>query len=303
MSTARDMVYLTGGQFVMGSDLDYPEERPAHARRVGGFHIDRAPVTTAQFAEFVRETGYVTTAETAPDPADYPDADPDLLVAGSLVFTPPPHWVPLHDFRHWWAYTPGTTWRRPQNDGAPAHDDHPVVHVSLHDARAYAQWAGLELPTEAEWEYAARGGSGGTGFAWGDEFSPGGRVMANTWHGEFPWQNLDPHGHTRTSPVGSYPANGFELIDMIGNVWEWTDSPATASHHQAADGPATRPGSPSCCSPSSAPAPGIQPRRVIKGGSHLCAANYCRRYRPAARQGEDADSSTFHLGFRCIRRT
>lgn len=329
--SGSDMVYLPGGEFVMGSDRDYPEERPAHLRRVEGFHIDRTPVTNAQFARFVRETGYVTTAELAPDPADYPGADPDLLVAGSLRFTPPPGPVPLDDFRRWWAYVPGASWRRPQGDGAPAIDDHPVVHLSHHDAKAYARWAGLDLPTEAEWEYAAHGGLRGTRFAWGDQFAPDGRTMANTWHGEFPWQNLDPDGHQRTSPVGSYPANGFGLYDMIGNVWEWTDSPATPSHHAAAvaASPLAAPRSPllgdpsgrttttpassgpeaatggapaSCCSPGATPTPGVQPRKVIKGGSHLCAANYCRRYRPAARQAEDVDSATSHLGFRCVRR-
>ncbi len=315
MSTARDMVHVPGGEFVMGSDADYPEERPAHLRRVEGFHIDRTPVTNAQFAQFVRETGYVTTAETAPDPADYPGADPALLVAGSLRFTPPPGPVPLDDYRRWWNYVPGASWRRPQLDDAPAVDDHPVVHVSHHDATAYARWAGLDLPTEAEWEYAAHGGAGGTRFQWGDEFAPGGRAMANTWHGEFPWQNLDPDGHQRTSPVGAYPANEFGLVDTIGNVWEWTDSPATASHHAAVVGTTTTTATPSgtraatggapasCCSPGGSAAPGAQPRKVIKGGSHLCAANYCRRYRPAARQAEDVDSATSHLGFRCIRRT
>ena len=303
MSTTRDMVYLPGGEFVMGSDLAYPEERPAHARRVEGFHIDRSPVTNAQFAEFVRDTGYITTAETAPDPADYPGADPALVVAGSLLFGPPEHRVPLDDFRRWWNYVPGTSWRHPQSADAAAVDDHPVVHISHRDATAYAEWAGLVLPTEAEWEFAACGGRGETLYQWGDEFAPDGRVMANTWHGEFPWQNLDPHGHTRTSPVGSYPANGFGLVDMIGNVWEWTDSPATASHHDAATVPGPGPvtGPASCCSPGGA-TPGVHARKVIKGGSHLCAPNYCRRYRPAARQGEDVDSSTSHLGFRCIRR-
>lgn len=318
------MVHIPGGEFLMGSDTDYPEERPAHLRRVEGFHIDRTPVTNAQFAQFVRETGYVTTAELAPDPADYPGADPALLVAGSLRFTPPSAPVPLDDFRRWWNYIPGATWRRPQSSDARYDDDHPVVHVSHHDATAYARWAGLALPTEAEWEYAAHGGTSGTRFQWGDEFAPGGHVLANTWHGEFPWQNLDPRGHTRTSPVGSYPANGFGLVDTVGNVWEWTDSPATASHRPPVDGTVTcaeaNPAPASCCSPGGTNGggagvagtsgtdrpgggPGTLVRKVIKGGSHLCAPNYCRRYRPAARQAEDADSSTSHLGFRCIRRT
>ncbi len=304
MPPRHDMVAIPGGEFVMGSDRNYPEERPAHTRRIEGFRIDRTPVTNAQFAEFVRETGHVTTAEIPPDPADYPGADPTLLVAGSLQFTPPAQPVPLDDFRRWWNYVPGTTWRHPQNDGAPAHPDHPVVHVSHADAHAYAHWAGLELPTEAEWEYAARGGADGTRFQWGDELSPGGRVMANTWHGEFPRQNLDPHGHARTSPVGKYPANGYGLLDTIGNVWEWTDSPATDSHHAAARqaGPTATPGAGSCCNPGTSTSRSSHTRKVIKGGSHLCAPNYCRRYRPAARQAEDVDSSTSHLGFRCVQR-
>ncbi|MFT4126728.1 MAG: formylglycine-generating enzyme family protein [Gordonia sp. (in: high G+C Gram-positive bacteria)] len=289
------MVHLPGGEFVMGSDHDYPEERPAHRRTVDAFWIDRSPVTNAEFARFVDATGYVTTAESAPDPADYRDADPALLVAGSLLFTPPPGPVPLDDVGRWWRYVPGVCWRCPQGPGTVAIPDHPVVHVSFYDAQAYARWAGKELPTEAEWEYAARGGSADR-YAWGAEVMPDGVPLANTWQGEFPWFNDDPAGFERTSPVGAYPPNAFGLVDLIGNTWEWTTTRFTHTHRAGARGAAT-----ACCTPTD-PAAGGHPRKTIKGGSHLCAPNYCRRYRPAARQPEDAESSTSHLGFRCVRR-
>jgi formylglycine-generating enzyme required for sulfatase activity len=266
----------------MGDDRFYPEERPVRDVEVEPFRIDARAVTVAEFARFVGETGHVTVAERPPDPADYPGADPDLLVPGSLVFHRTDGPVDLRDVRNWWSYVPGASWR----DGR---DDHPVTHVAYEDAAAYAAWAGKELPTEAEWERAARGGLEGAVFAWGDEELPAGRPMANTWQGEFPWQNLLVDGHEGTSPVGSFPPNGYGLYDMTGNVWEWTADPF--------DGAATaRP----CCAPD--PGAGHIPRRVIKGGSHLCAPNYCLRYRPAARQAESVDSSTSHIGFRCVVR-
>jgi formylglycine-generating enzyme len=281
------MVRLPGGEFLMGSEDFYPEERPVRRVAVEGFWIDRHPVTVAEFRRFVRATGYVTVAERTPDPADYPDADPDALVPGSLVFRPSRGPVDLRDFRNWWAYVPGATWQRPEGPASDAYTRarHPVTHVAYDDAAAYAAWAGKELPTEAEWEYAARGGLEGKRFAWGDEFSP---AMANTWQGEFPWQNLRLDGYAGTSPVGAFPPNGYGLLDMTGNVWEWTCD-LFAGH---ADAP--------CCGPDQA---GEHiPRRVIKGGSHLCAPNYCLRYRPAARQGEAVDTSTSHIGFRCVLR-
>jgi len=292
-SDRGSMAWIPGGGFLMGSDDFYREERPARRECVHGFWIDTHPVTNAEFGRFVDETGYVTLCERPPDPTAYPDADPALLVPGSLVFRQPPGPVSLRDNRAWWEYAPGADWRHPEGphsaiDGRP---DHPVVHVAFEDAAAYAAWAGKALPTEAEWEYAARGGLDGTTYAWGDEFAPGGRLMANTWQGRFPWQNLALDGYAGTSPVGAFPANGYGLCDMIGNVWEWTASEFAAV--QAASVKA------SCCAPSE---PASATLRVVKGGSHLCAPQYCLRYRPAARQGEATDTSACHIGFRCIIR-
>ena len=303
-----DMVWIPGGTFRMGSDRHYPEEAPVHRVTVDGFFIDRTPVTNAQFKEFVAATGYVTCAEIAPDPKDYPGALPHMLKAGSLVFTPPKGPVDLRHCTNWWAFTFGATWRRPYGPGSNARGlaDHPVVHIAYRDAEAYARWAGKELPTEAEWEFAARGGLDGAEFAWGDELMPGGRPMANTWQGDFPYLNVAPYGFERTTPAGVFPANGYGLFDMIGNVWEWTSDWYTPKHD--ADAPKA------CCIPEN-PRGGSEqgsfdpcqpeiriPRKVLKGGSHLCAPNYCRRYRPAARHAEPVDTSTSHVGFRCVIR-
>ena len=277
----------------MGSDDFYPEERPVRSVAVDGFWIETKPVTAAQFRRFVRDTGYVTVAERPLDPDQYPDADPELLVPGSLVFRKASRPTPLTDIRSWWEYVPGAYWKRPGGPGTTTNgrDRHPVVQVAFEDAEAYATWACKELPTEAEWEYAARGGLEGAAFVWGDEHFPGGKPAANTWQGRFPWENLKLDGHEGTSPVGSFPPNGYGLFDMAGNVWEWT------TDFFAADGADT----PVCCAPPLAPGERF-PRRVIKGGSHLCAPNYCLRYRPAARQGEAVDTSTGHIGFRCVVR-
>jgi formylglycine-generating enzyme required for sulfatase activity len=285
------MTWIPGGTYLMGSDRHYPEERPAHPVTVPGFWIDRTPVTNDMFAAFVAATGHVTLAETVPTIDDYPEADPASLVAGSLVFVPPESPVPLDDITRWWRYVPGATWRTPTGpdsdiDGLGAH---PVVHVAHGDAQAYAAWAGAALPSEAEWEFAARGGLDGATFAWGEEFKPGGRRMANTWQGRFPWERTNGTVFDRTTAVGTFAPNGYGLVDMIGNVWEWTDDPYRDDHAP------TR----GCCAP---PAHDRVPRKVIKGGSHLCAPNYCRRYRPAARYPEPIDTSTTHLGFRCVRR-
>jgi sulfatase modifying factor 1 len=292
------MRWIPEGEFLMGSEDFYPEERPVHRVSVEGFWMDEHPVTAAEFRRFVRATGYVTVAERPLDAADYPDADPELLVPGSLVFHGTAGPVDLDDVRSWWAYVPGAYWKRPAGPGTTVNgrDRHPVVHVAFEDAEAYAAWAGKELPTEAEWEYAARGGLDGAPFAWGDEHFPDGRPAANTWQGEFPWQNLRLDGHEGTSPVGSFPPNGYGLSDVTGNVWEWTTDWFSPSHE---DGNAA----PCCAPPPESYPPGERiPRRVIKGGSHLCAPNYCLRYRPAARQGEAVDTSTGHIGFRCIDR-
>lgn len=306
-SALAGMVHIPGGSFRMGSDQFYPEERPVHRVAVDAFWIDARPVTNLEFGRFVEETGHVTVAEQVPDRAAYPGVDPGVLVPGSLVFRKLARRVPLQDVRLWWAWVPGAWWREPEGPGSTldGREGHPVVHVAFADAMAYAQWAGKSLPTEAEWEYAARGGLDGAVYAWGDDFAPDGRHMANTWQGEFPWQNLASDGYEGTSPAGTFPPNGFGLYDMAGNVWEWTSDhfepqPAVAAVT-------------SCCVPrnlrTAVPAPAdpatmgsFIPRRVVKGGSHLCAPNYCLRYRPAARQGEAEDTSTCHIGFRCVVR-
>lgn len=302
------MVFVPGGTFTMGSDVHYPEERPAHPVTVDGFWMDRHPVTNAQYSAFVDATGHVTTAEVPPDPADYPGALPEMLYAGSLVFVQPRGPVDLRDVGNWWAFVKGADSRHPTGPDSTIDglDDHPVVHVSYTDALAYAQWAGRQLPTEAEWECAARGGLDGAEFAWGDELMPDDRPMANTWQGTFPWRNDLLDGWLRTSPVGSFPPNGFDLVDMIGNVWEWTTDWYAARHPDAAQHACCIPANPRGADREASiePAqPEIRiPRKVIKGGSHLCAPNYCRRYRPAARFPEAIDTSTSHLGFRCITR-
>jgi formylglycine-generating enzyme len=294
------MAWIPGGSFRMGSDDHYPEEAPAHDAEVEGFWIDRHPVTNLDFTRFVKATGHVTSAERSPEAADYPDAKPELLVPASVVFQPTPGPVDLSDHYNWWAYIPGADWRHPEGPDSNLHgrERHPVVHIAYEDAEAYARWAGKGLPSEAEWEFAARGGLDAAEFAWGNEFTPKGRHMTNTWQGEFPWQNLLSDGYERTSPVGSFPANGYGLVDMTGNVWEWT-SDWFAGYGN---------GDSSCCGTEARQAsldpedPAEIPRKVMKGGSHLCAPNYCRRYRPAARMAQPVDTSTSHLGFRCIVR-
>jgi sulfatase modifying factor 1 len=292
------MVWIPGGDFSMGSDDWYPEERPARRARVHGFWIDRNPVTVADFRRFVDATRYLTLAERPIDAADYPDADPELLVPGSAVFIATDGPVAL-DSLVWWHYVPGACWHRPEGDGSNVDDraDHPVAHIAFEDAQAYADWAGKSLATEAEWERAARGGLERLTYAWGDEETPDGKWLANVWQGEFPWQNLALDGYQRTSPVGAFPPDGYGLHDMIGNVWEWTSDEYTLSKDLRRSPPG-----PGCCSPPAAMKPARFPSRVIKGGSHLCARNYCLRYRPAARQSQTIDTSTSHLGFRCIRR-
>jgi len=302
------MVWIPGGTFRMGSDEHYPEEAPAHSVTVDGFWMDRTPITNNQFRKFVNATGYVTFAEIKPDAKDYPDALPHMLKAGSLIFAPPKYEVDLHDWSKWWTFKFGANWRRPYGPRSSISGlgEHPVVHIAYRDAEAYAEWAGKELPTEAEWEFAARGGLEDAEFSWGNEFTPGGKHMANTWQGAFPHENLCLDGYERTSAVSAFPPNGYGLCDMIGNVWEWTADWWSAQH--AADPPKA------CCIPDN-PRGGREeesydplqprikiPRKVVKGGSHLCAPNYCRRYRPAARHAQPIDTSMSHVGFRCILR-
>lgn len=302
------MTWVPGGEFLMGSDDFYPEERPVRRVAVDGLWMDERPVTAGEFRRFVRETGYVTVAERPLEPEDYPDADPELLVPGSLVFRRTEGPVPLDDYRNWWEYVPGAHWKRPGGPGTTINgrDRHPVVHVAFEDAEAYAAWAGKELPTEAEWERAARGGLEGAAFVWGDEQFPDGKPVANTWQGRFPWENLKLDGHEGTSPVGSFAPNGYGLYDIAGNVWEWTLDFFSQAEPGEAQRPCCVPRNPRVTSPKGSYAlgePGERiPRRVIKGGSHLCAPNYCLRYRPAARQAEAVDTSTGHIGFRCVVR-
>jgi len=305
---AKNMTRVPGGSFLMGSEQFYPEERPVRRVEVDGFWMDEHLVTVAEFRRFVRATGYVTVAERPPDPGQYPDADRDLLYPGSLLFHQPSGPVDLRDPTQWWRYVPGADWRHPLGPGSTLDglDRHPVTHAAAEDADAYAGWAGKELPTEAEWEFAARGGLDGAVFTWGDDPAPGGKVMANTWQGEFPWQNLKRGRWPGTCPVKSFPPNGFGLYDMAGNVWEWTSDYFVTRPAERGRGGCCVLQNPRVTSAGDSLVPGQPgehiPRRVIKGGSHLCAPNYCLRYRPAARQGEAIDTSTAHLGFRCILR-
>jgi formylglycine-generating enzyme required for sulfatase activity len=281
------MAAVPGGTFEMGSDRHYREEAPASRVTVDGFSIDRYQTTNRRFAEFVAATGYVTVAERALDPAEFPGAPPENLVAGSLVFTMTPGPVDLGHMSQWWTWTPGACWRHPEGPDSTlaGRGDHPVVHVAREDAEAYAAWAGKRLPTEAEWERAARGGLDGAAYVWGDEPEPAGERLANYWHGDFPWRPEEGYG--TTAAVGSFPPNGFGLYDMAGNVWEWTADWWDGNEEDSFD-----PGQPQF----------RVARRVVKGGSYLCADSYCMRYRPAARRPQMVDTGMSHLGFRCVGR-
>jgi formylglycine-generating enzyme len=294
--STKGMGWVPGGEFRMGAEDFYPEELPVRGVNVDGFWMDLYPVTVGEFRRFVELTGYVTVAERRPDPAEYPEAEPAALVAGSAVFQPTQGPVPL-DSMVWWRYVPGACWHAPEGPGSDllSREEHPVTHVAYEDAEAYARWVDKALPTEAEWERAARGGLDGVRFAWGDEENPGGRWMANTWQGQFPWQNRTLDGYAGTSPVGSFPPNGYGLYDVTGNVWEWTCEPATST---AGCPSSSRP----CCGVPDRRASAHDLRRIIKGGSYLCAPNYCLRYRPAAGQAHPIDTSTSHIGMRCVLR-
>jgi formylglycine-generating enzyme required for sulfatase activity len=308
VAAQRGMVRIREGAFVMGSEDFYPEERPVRRVAVDGFRIDSHQVTNAEYRQFVEATGWVTESEKSPDPALYPGAPRENLVPGSLVFMPTDRPVDLRDYSQWWAWTPGADWRHPTGPDSTLDglDEHPVVHVAYADALAYCAWAETMLPSEAEWEYAARGGLKGKPFTWGDEDTQETAPKANTWQGRFPFENTEVDGWVRTAPVGSFEANGYGLYDMAGNVWEWTDDWYRSTH--------TDPEAPSCCIPTN-PRGGDAlasldptqphtpiPRKVLKGGSHLCAPNYCLRYRPAARQPQMIDTGMSHVGFRTIVR-
>jgi formylglycine-generating enzyme required for sulfatase activity len=299
----------------MGSDHHYPEEAPAHRVDVAGFWMDRTPVTNAQFLKFVKATNYLTLAERSPDPSLYPEAKREQLQPASIVFLAPAVGVALNDHLRWWHYIYGANWRHPEGPGSSikGREQHPVVHIAFEDANAYAQWSGKQLPTEREWERAAWGDREGCEFAWGDELYPGGVPVANTFQGDFPHHNSRLDGYERTSPVGAFPANGFGLVDMIGNVWEWTES-WYGPHGRDSSADFAEPSG--CCLATAQLAEerarmasidptsqhGTVPRKVVKGGSFLCAPSYCRRYRPAARMAQGIDTSTCHMGFRCIVR-
>lgn len=308
----EEMILIPGGKFLMGSDKFYPEEKPVHTVTVDSFYIDRFEVTNGDYEKFVDQTGYITVAERPLDPNDYPGAHPELLIPGALVFKKSNGPVNLDSYFNWWEWVPGTSWRHPKGPDSNIEGlyDHPVVHVAYEDAEAYAKWAGKELPTEAEWEFAARGGLDAKNFTWGDEDSQLSKPMANTWQGVFPYENLLTDGYEGTSPVGSFVPNGYGLYDMAGNVWEWTSDWYVPHLDETANKVKT------CCTTSVNPrvtSPGLSfdpaqpaikiPRKVVKGGSHLCAPNYCLRYRPAARQPQMIDTGMNHIGFRCIIRT
>ena len=295
----KDMVEVAGGTFRMGSDRFYPEEEPVREVSVEGFWIDRHPVTVAEFRRFVKATGHVTWAETSPLAEDYPDADPEALVPGSLVFQKTAVPVDLRDYHNWWAWTPGADWRHPQGPGSSIDgmDDHPVVHVSWDDATAYAKWAGKRLPTEAEWEFAARGGLEGKKFVWGDEPFDEAHPQCNNFQGHFPDQNTAKDGYERTSPVKAFAPNGYGLYDMAGNVWQWTADwyLPDAYARDAGLGVAVNP-----TGPEHSFDPRVRPpERVQRGGSFLCCVGYCFNYRPSARMGCTPDTGMSNVGFRC----
>ena len=306
------MKYIAGGEFTMGTDdeASFENERPAHRVRVGAFFLDEHDVTNAEFRRFVEATGYVTTAERRVDweelkkqlPPDTPKPSDERLQPGSLVFTPPDHAVDLRDLSGWWTWTAGANWRHPQgpSSGLEGKDEHPVVHVSWDDAVAYAKWAGKRLPTEAEWEFAARGGREGTRYHWGDEFRPGGRFMANTFTGDFPYRDSAEDGYARTSPVTAFPPNGYGLYDMAGNVWNWCSDLYADDTHAVAKAHGV------CCDPLGPEATRaghdrLAVQHVTKGGSFLCNPAYCESYRPTARRGTPYDTGSEHVGFRCAK--
>jgi formylglycine-generating enzyme required for sulfatase activity len=306
------MVWIPGGEFSMGAQ-DLPDmndvgmnatkdARPIHRVHIDGFWMDKNDVTNEQFTKFVRATGYVTVAERKPRREDFPTAPPENLIAGSVVFSPPAHAVPLDNHYRWWSYVPGANWRRPlgPDSDIKGKQSYPVVHIAYEDAQAYARWAGKRLPTEAEWEFAARGGLSGKPFVWGDDFRPCGKWMANTHQGHFPNSDTGEDGHVGIAPVAQYPPNGYGLYDMAGNVWQWTSDWYRPDYYQhlAATGEVARnPQGPSAS--FDPPEPG-EPKRVMRGGSFLCTDQYCSRYMVGTRGKGEVSTGTNHLGFRCV---
>ena len=302
IATLTELRRIPAQTFTMGSDSHYPEERPAHRGEVETFSIESRQVTNGQYASFVAATGYRTVAERPLDPAEFPGAPAANLQPGSMVFVGTPGPVDLRYIDQWWRWTPGASWRRPEGPRSTlvGRSDHPVVHIAHEDAQAYAEWAGRALPTEAQWEAAARGGLDHAEFTWGDEPEPDGGRLANYWHGDFPWRAAPGYGST--TPVASYPPNPYGLYDTAGNVWEWTDDWYAEGHGEGH----------SCCAPRNPRGPGVEgsydprqpqfrvPRKVVKGGSFLCADSYCRRYPPAARRPHRIETGMSHIGFRCV---
>lgn len=310
---AQGMAWIPGGEFSMGAQ-DPPQgdqvgmqatvdSRPIHRVYVDGFWMDKTDVTNAQFAKFVKATGYITVAERKPKPEDFPGAPPGDLVAGSVVFSPPDHAVPLNDYYQWWAYVDGANWRHPLGpiSSIQGEGDYPVVHVAYEDAEAYAKWAGKRLPTEAEWEFAARGGLAGKPFVWGDDFRPQGKWMANTFQGHFPDKDTGEDHYVGITAVARFPANGYGLYDMAGNVWQWTSDWYRPDYYQqlaAAGGVARNPKGPD--SPYDPTEPNER-KKTQRGGSFLCTDQYCSRYMVGTRGKGEISTGTNHLGFRCVK--
>jgi formylglycine-generating enzyme len=310
--TPRGMVWIPGGEFSMGAhdppDMDEVgmkatlDSRPIHRVYVDGFYMDKTDVTNGEFAKFVEATGYVTVAERKPRAEDYPGAPPENLVAGSVIFSPPDHDVPLDNHFQWWNYVHGANWRHPLGPASDikGKENYPVVHIAYEDALAYAKWAGKRLPTEAEWEFAARGGIAGKPFVWGDEFRPHGKWMANTHQGHFPVHDSGEDGYVGIAPVAEFPANGYGLYDMAGNVWQWTTDWYRPDYYQqlaAAGGVARNPRGPDTSYDPSEP---NEPKKVHRGGSYLCTDQYCSRYIVGTRGKGEPSTGTNHLGFRCV---
>lgn len=305
------MVWIPGGKFTMGTDDKdaYEHERPAHRVKVDGFWMDKTEVTNAQFEKFVDETGYTTVAERKPQweelkkqlPPGAQKPDDAVLVAGSLVFSPPEYPVPLNDYSQWWEWKPGVNWKHPEGPESNLENkgQYPVVHVAFEDAEAYCKWAGKRLPTEAEWEFASRGGKENQRYSWGNEFNPGGKFMANTFQGNFPNLNVAKDGFAGSAPVKSFPPNAYGLYDIIGNVWEWTADLYHVHYYSqlAKAGLAVNPQGPETSYDPNEP---YAEKHVTRGGSFLCTENYCVNYRPSARQGTSFDSGMSHIGFRCV---